>query len=184
MNEQRKRIIISEIKYWRNNKLLPEHFCDFLITLYAQGEDANQREKKQPDSILLKEKKRISRSLLIYSLLAVIASASLFIITRYPVVTLLFATSVVVLLLLMTIKKTSTLVVTQFIYILTSFILLGMSLKVWLTYFEGHTMLLLGLIMLNCVLWLFAGRLLKLVYFTISGTAGLLLIVGFLIISF
>jgi hypothetical protein len=184
MNEQRKRIIISEIKYWRNNKLLPEHYCDFLITLYAQGDDSDQKEKKQPDSILLKEKKRISRSLLFYSLLALVASASMFIISTYPVVTLLFAASVVLVLLLMTLRKTSTLVVTQFIYIITSFLLLGMSLKVWLTYFEGHTMLLLGLIMLNCVLWLFAGRLLKLVYFTISGTVGLLLVVGFLILSF
>lgn len=184
MNEQRKRIIISEIKYWRNNKLLPEHYCDFLITLYAQGEDAHQKEKNQPDSILLKEKKRISRSLLFYTMLVLVASASMFIISNYPVITLLFAASVVLVLLLMTIRKTSTLVITQYIYIITSFLLLGMSLKVWLSYFEGQTMLLLGLIMLNCVLWLFAGRLLKLVYFTISGTVGLLLIVGFLILSF
>ena len=42
MNPQRKRMIISEIKYWKQNKLLPEHYCDFLITLYAQGEDENR----------------------------------------------------------------------------------------------------------------------------------------------
>ena len=41
-------------------------------------------------------------------------------------------------------------------------------------------MLLIGLLMLNCVLWIFAGRRLQLLYFTISGVAGLLLIFGFL----
>ena len=51
MNQQRKRIIISEIKYWKNNKLLPEHYCDFLITLYAQGEEETE-EIKVPKSIL------------------------------------------------------------------------------------------------------------------------------------
>lgn len=55
MNPQRKRIIISEIKYWKQNKLLPEHYCDFLITLYAQGED--EKEAKVTDAILVKEKR-------------------------------------------------------------------------------------------------------------------------------
>lgn len=58
MNQQRKRIIISEIKYWKHNKLLPAHYCDFLITLYAQGEEGNQQEVKISESILVKEKRR------------------------------------------------------------------------------------------------------------------------------
>ena len=59
MNQQRKRIIISEIKYWKQNKLLPDHYCDFLITLYAQGEDEEDINAKSEDAILVKEKKEL-----------------------------------------------------------------------------------------------------------------------------
>src|SRR4051812_44543873 len=37
MDENRKQIIIKEIGYWKNNKLLPEHYCDFLMALYTEG---------------------------------------------------------------------------------------------------------------------------------------------------
>ncbi|SDH48337.1 hypothetical protein SAMN05192534_10662 [Alteribacillus persepolensis] len=44
MSEERKRVIIDEIHYWRANKLLPEHYCNFLLMLYTQGEvRANNR---------------------------------------------------------------------------------------------------------------------------------------------
>ena len=39
MNETRKKIIIQEIKYWKKSKLLPEKYCDFLLTLYSGGEE-------------------------------------------------------------------------------------------------------------------------------------------------
>ena len=54
---KRKQIIISEIKYWKQNKLLPEHYCDFLITLYAQGEE-NERRNKCFQSIIIERKKK------------------------------------------------------------------------------------------------------------------------------
>ncbi len=40
--------------------------------------------------------------------------------------------------------------------------------------------MLVGLLLFNCLLWLLAGRLLKLLYFTISGVAGLVLIIFFI----
>ena len=55
MNAQRKRIIISEIQYWKKNRLLPEHYCDFLITLYAQGETDETEIEKVDKGILEKE---------------------------------------------------------------------------------------------------------------------------------
>ena len=184
MNQQRKRIIISEIKYWKQNKLLPGHYCDFLITLYAQGEEDKQQTVKVSDSILVKEKKRLNRTLLILSLVALVISGGMFIFTQYPGVTLALAAGLTVIFLLSTFRKKANQALVPFLYIIASFLLLAMSLKLWTVFFEGHTMLLLGLLMLNCSLWLFAGRLLKLLYFTISGTVGLLLIIGFLLLSF
>ncbi|MGM0523072.1 MAG: hypothetical protein ACQER2_03360 [Bacillota bacterium] len=37
MDQQRKATIIHEIKYWKDNHLLPEHYCDFLLALYTEG---------------------------------------------------------------------------------------------------------------------------------------------------
>ncbi|WP_156323827.1 hypothetical protein [Bacillus sp. JCM 19034] len=39
MRKERKEIVIEEIKHWRKSKLLPEHYCDFLLTLYSEGND-------------------------------------------------------------------------------------------------------------------------------------------------
>ncbi|PKC51915.1 hypothetical protein RhiirA1_482678 [Rhizophagus irregularis] len=38
MPNTRKQIILNEILFWKQNKLLPEHYCDFLMTLYTEGE--------------------------------------------------------------------------------------------------------------------------------------------------
>lgn len=35
-------IIINEIQYWREHKLLPEHYCDFLLALYTQGSEDSE----------------------------------------------------------------------------------------------------------------------------------------------
>lgn len=37
MDDHRRKIIINEIKYWKQNRLLPEHYCDFLLNLYTEG---------------------------------------------------------------------------------------------------------------------------------------------------
>jgi hypothetical protein len=37
MDEQRRKIITSEINYWKQNRMLPEHYCDFLLNLYTEG---------------------------------------------------------------------------------------------------------------------------------------------------
>jgi len=38
MDDERKRIIIEEINYWKKHKLLSEEKCDFLLALYTQGQ--------------------------------------------------------------------------------------------------------------------------------------------------
>ncbi|WP_252502925.1 hypothetical protein [Sporosarcina sp. Marseille-Q4943] len=132
MNAQRKKIITAEINYWKQNKLLPEHYCDFLITLYTQGD--HEQEISATEAVLSKKKRKLKvRAVLIQSL-----------------------------------------------YILIAFALLGISLKLWTQFFDGQAILLVGFLIVNCLLWLLAGRLLKLFYFTISGAAGLVLIVIFI----
>lgn len=136
MSIQRKKTIITEIKYWKENKLLPEHYCDFLITLYTQGEQ--EGDISASDAILSKRKKKFNKSFVFLHLL----------------------------------------------YILLGLTLLAVSLKVWANYFEGQTTVLTLFLTLNCLLWFVMGRLLKLIYFTISGVAGIIFIIAFLVIKF
>lgn len=42
MADDRKAIIIKEINYWKEHKLLPRMYCDFLLALYTQGEERNE----------------------------------------------------------------------------------------------------------------------------------------------
>ena len=185
MNPQRKRMIISEIQYWKKNRLLPEHYCDFLITLYAQGEVQDSTQGKIEKGVLEKEKASITNKMLVLALLAIGLSTMLFLVRDHPIVVISIASGFVAILLgKMMFSKTFRSALIPFTYIIAAFMILGITLKVYFTFFDGDTMMLLGLLMLNSILWLLAGRLLKLLYFTISGSAGLLLVIGFLLIYY
>lgn len=185
MNLQRKRIIMSEIHYWKKNRLLPEHYCDFLLTLYAQGNADAAAEEKIEKAILEKERSGITKRMILLGLLAISFFALLFITDNYPVMMISFASVFLVgLLVKVMLSDSFRSALIPFTYIISAFLLLGISLKVWFVFFENETMVLLGILMLNSILWLFAGRMLRLLYFTISGAAGLLMIIGFLLISY
>ena len=184
MNAQRKRIIITEIQYWKQNKLLPEHYCDFLITLYARGEGDEEEDTKSSKGILEREKNTKWVKLAGLCFLALLAFGGMFVLRGFPIASISAAAILASIFLILSIGKAGANAgLSSLLYILSAFLLLGLSLKVWLLFFENETVLLLGLLVLNCVLWLFAGRLLKLLYFTISGSVGLLLIIGFLFLS-
>ncbi|MDO3409182.1 hypothetical protein QWJ34_05350 [Saccharibacillus sp. CPCC 101409] len=43
MEREKKKVIVTEIENWRKSKLLPEHYCDFLLNLY--DDEATQKKK-------------------------------------------------------------------------------------------------------------------------------------------
>ncbi|MCT2537587.1 hypothetical protein NC661_01405 [Aquibacillus koreensis] len=47
MAEERKSIIIKEINNWKQANLLPSHYCDFLLALYTEGNVEQEQEKKE-----------------------------------------------------------------------------------------------------------------------------------------
>src|SRR5699024_8319616 len=40
MDKKRKTTIVNEIRYWKENRLLPEKYCNYLLALYTEGTDA------------------------------------------------------------------------------------------------------------------------------------------------
>lgn len=172
---------MSEIIYWKQNKLLPEHYCDFLISLYAQGEEESM-ESVVPQSVIALEKNKLQRTLIVLSILAIIASISMFIVSINPLITLGFSTILLLFYLFYAIRNTmKKRQIAPFLYILSAFMLLLLSMKLWSTYFNENSIFLIVFLTLNCFSWLIAGKYLKLTYFMISGIAGLLVITGFII---
>lgn len=39
MQDERTKTIIHEIQYWKESRLLPAEYCDFLLALYTKGEE-------------------------------------------------------------------------------------------------------------------------------------------------
>lgn len=182
MSLQRKQIILNEIAFWKHNKLLPEHYCDFLTALYAQGENAEAEEKENSSKAVLAKEK--SKKRFIYMILGIITSillASLIFITTLAFIPIIIAGIVVISFLYISFKVAiNKSIMTPVLLVCSALLLLAVSFKVWDAYFTDYPLVLIGLIIGNCIIWLFSGLLLKLVYFSISGIIGIVFILIYL----
>lgn len=185
MSLQRKQIIMNEISFWKKNKLLPEHYCDFLLALYAQGENNGDEQTENSSKAVLAKKQKTKVILYtIVGLLTAILLASLFVATTaifIPIILVAIAILSFLYIAIKLVKNKS--VMTPLLFVFSALLLLALSFKVWDIYFGDNPLLLIGLIFGNCLLWLFSGLLMKLVYFSISGILGILLIIGYFIFN-
>lgn len=68
-------------------------------------------------------------------------------------------------------------------HLLAAILLFSISIRVCTTYFSGDNIVLFCLIAANCLIWLWSGIKMKLLYFTVSGVLGLLALIGYYIIN-
>lgn len=177
MSNQKKQIIMNEITFWKQNKMLPEHYCDFLMSLYSEGSNEEIRGNAK-EAIRPVAKRKKWNTALAFPLLAFILTVLLFTI-QYEWVVLVIVGLIAVCFLVgaFYFARKNKLLATM-MQLATSLLLLGFTLKVNMTYFAGNNEMLYTLLILNCILWLLSGILMKMVYFTISGVLGLLLIIS------
>lgn len=183
MSLQRKQIIMNEISFWKKNKLLPEHYCDFLLTLYAQGENQEEEQTENASKAVLAKTQKYKVILyVVVGLLTAILLASLFVMTTAVFIPIILVAVAILSFLYIAIKllKNKSLMA-PLLFVFSALLLLGLSFKVWDIYFVEEPLVLIGLIFGNCLLWLFSGLMMKLVYFSISGVLGVLLIIGYYI---
>ena len=179
MQEQRKTIILKEILYWKENKMLPEHYCDYLITLYTEGngEEAEIKSKNNKTKYLIISHLfflvliPISIFLLYFTELSFIlqmAISLIFLIFSFAGVFLynknqqnvdIPATSAAILFLLM-------------------------SVRMVLQFFLNEIIFLYIILLLNCVIWYISGKKYKLLYFTISSLIGGGLLILLIVIKY
>lgn len=174
MANQRKQIILNEIAFWKQNKLLPEHYCDFLMTLYTEGEyQGDEPIADAQQSIKAQEKRKRRWTVVLIPVLALFLFMLLFTIET------LWLVGIPALLLALAslagafyyAKKNELLA--PILYISGALILFGLSVKLSLAYFPENNTALYSVLIGNSVFWILSGLRMKLIYFTISGVLGL-----------
>lgn len=177
MTNQRKRIILNEITFWKQNKLLPEHYCDFLMTLYTEGEQDLANIGNAREAVKAQEKRKGQAWFYIVPLIAMALVAVTFLVEA---VLLIAIPAIIVAIVLIVIgvrllKKNELL--SPVLHLSAALIIFGVSLKVCLTYFAGNNIALYTTLIANCIIWLIAGVGLRLMYFTIAGGLGVVAII-------
>ncbi|MCM3599548.1 hypothetical protein M3175_02315 [Robertmurraya korlensis] len=171
MSDNRKEIIVKEIYYWKETKLLPEQYCNFLLALYTEGEQVNGK-KAGKRSIK-------SKFFLAYTSLLLIPIG---IFIYFTELSFFLQTTLYALLLLFGFGASFYFFrkATEFIVPMISTALIALLCSVdFVTYaFPNSAVSLYAIIILNCIAWFIIGRKAKLLSFIISSILGLLLLSG------
>lgn len=179
MGNPRKQIILNEILFWKQNKLLPEHYCDFLITLYSEGEELQLDEEiSYKKSVGAKERRKKLLIALIISILSLVLFAMLFLMTKYFFVAAIFTGVVAIIFMIYSYKLAKKYdLIAPILQVAAALLIFGISVKISLVYFENNNVVLYSLLIANCLMWTITGIRLKLLYFTISGILGIILLI-------
>lgn len=167
MDQSRKKIIVNEIKFWKENRLLPEQYCNYLLALYSEGEEIEDKPKRKETKI---------HPLYLLSFLPLITFICVYYFTEFSI---FFQLPILVIcligngLFLFLCKKKE---LNEQIPLATSLFLLLLESIYISKLLTTSTMILFSIVSLNCILWIVIGSKWKLVYFIISGIVGLLLI--------
>jgi hypothetical protein len=177
MNNEKKNIIINEIYYWKNNKLLPSTYCDFLLALYTEGNQVEEELISQKNHI---RKGKTAFQVLLYGLLLVLLPAMLLVI-YFTELSFLLQISIVSFCLLCSIIITAYFIRKRKFFqvpISVTFIeLLIASLSI-VEYATNGERLWIGMtVVVNCLLWIFTGITYRVLYLLISGIVGLTIFV-------
>lgn len=178
MSNQKKQIIMNEITFWKQNKLLPEHYCDFLMTLYSEGNHNEEIAGKSKNAVKNVDKRRNRNLSISFPISAVVILLLLFTIQFEWVVIAVAAIFAAGCLMgaIYFAKRNHLLAV--MLQLATALAILGVTLKVSTIYFAGNNEILYIFLIVNCIFWLLSGIKLKIIYFTISGVLGLIAIIS------
>ncbi|QOS90144.1 hypothetical protein [Peribacillus sp. JNUCC41] len=176
MDEMRKKIIIQEINSWKESRMLPEQYCNYLLALYSQGE--------QPPSKSIKtesKKNGIFSGMLIGVLFAFIVFLNYF--TEIPIRMQMLMTTISILVFWLAVRRfigRKIIFQMSLMGMVLSLLLLTISFAEFMA--PGKVGILYIFLFINCGLWILIGKKLKLLHFSIAGGLGALVILYFLLI--
>lgn len=171
-------MIINEIKYWKDHRLLPAQYCDFLLSLYSEGTVSYESEKSNKKSVFL---------LIIFSFACMALLLITFLVIYFTdfsfvlqIALLLFLSFVAFLFARIAIKKGIS--VYHFPIFIGALILFITSIELTTSWFPGNAVAIYVTVALTCMLWFAIGFYWKLKYLSISGGTGLALLLFFLFV--
>ena len=167
INETRKKIILNEILYWKQTRILPEKYCDYLLAIYSEGDIELQIAAESP----IKKGHFFLIEILISLILITALIVNYFTEVKTAMQMSLFIFFICVLLGI-TYYQHQKQKPMLYPLIATAFVLLLMSVRVWALFFYSQTLFLYVILSCNCFLWLIIGKRLRYVYFTVAGQLG------------
>lgn len=174
MDDNRKKIIVKEILYWKESRLLPEHYCDYLLALYTEGNQPQVTEKE-------KIKRASPKGYLLLLVIPIIAFLLYF--TELSFDLQMALTAILLILgLIITYYFFKKGIHFQISLVISALVLLLLSVELMTHYFPKMPLALYVVLIAHCLLWLYVGKKLKLIYFLISGYLGLGVLVIFIFI--
>jgi hypothetical protein len=170
MDDHRRKIITNEIKYWKQNRLLPEHYCDFLLNLYTEGiSEADSTRRYSPSR---------TKGILTFILIGLLSLSVFFF--YFTELSLFLQTALIIFLGISTLAVAIYLVKKSFfdlvLLLSSALLLLITSVQAAELIFPNHPVSLYIVTALNCLLWLSAGVKWKMVSFKLSGIIGLIVL--------
>ncbi|WP_226677320.1 hypothetical protein [Mesobacillus jeotgali] len=170
MDDHRRKIITNEIKYWKQNRLLPEHYCDFLLNLYTEGSsEADSTRKKRPSG---------TKGIIGFILVGLLSlSVFLFYFTE---LSLFLQTALIIFFGITTLSAAFYMLKKSFFDLIpllaSALLLLITSVQAAEIIFPDHPVILYLVAGLNCLLWITAGAKWKILSFKLSGIIGLIIL--------
>lgn len=165
MDDKRKQLILKEIYFWKENNMLPEQYCNYLINLYTEGDDTLIEK--------VVEKRRFFDLELILSFLFLLLVLIGLIITYHTDIpfemqTLYFMISLFILFGSLYFYKRKSLN-PIIIYISMALFLLLFTIQIGETFFQNQPLFLLFSIMFNGLIWIIFGMIRRHWFFKIVG---------------
>ncbi|WP_346654911.1 hypothetical protein [Cytobacillus firmus] len=170
LEENRKKIIVNELLHWKKSRMLPDHYCDYLLALYTEGSQPKGIKKRKNTVVLYLANLILLLLIPISALLIYFTELS---ITLQTVILILFISSDIFFIFYFS-KKVKMIHVP---IISGALILLMGSVDIVSVLYPGNERILYVSLVINCVLWLFSGLKWKFLYLWISGALGFLLLV-------
>ncbi|GAA4858184.1 hypothetical protein GCM10023310_41710 [Paenibacillus vulneris] len=183
MDDKRK-IIIREIEQWRKSKLLPEHYCDFLLNLYLE-EGTNQASGKT--SFLGITPNAIKNSnwkiwVLLFGFIAVISLTALnFTAFNLPMQIGVSLTFLFLCYATGSLQKDKEPLRAQILFGMASLFLLFIGVYLFRLYHIYESVLVVGYVVLCSLIWLLTGLLSRFLLFQLSGWVALVFCYGWLL---
>jgi hypothetical protein len=175
MEEIRKKIIVNEIIYWKQNKLLPEQYCNYLLTLYTEGD------KHEQEVEIKKFNKGINKLYLLFGMqillfFPILALIGVLKITSASILFSITIGSLIAQIAIVYVLMNKKSILMHFSTVLVNLYFLLSTILLIDVFFKSTVNIYLGLL-ICCSIWFLEGKFLNFIYLKVAAYLGFLLMI-------